>query len=333
MTRWLIAGLAVAAAAAFAMGAKPDRVRDESGALTLTARFVRTPPRGLDDPVWRDTPAFDVPVAGRLELADATGRLATRALFTDHEVYFLFSWEDPTRSVTKASWRFDGSRWHHLEGDEDRLALLFEITRIDHFAARGCAVTCHSPPDLPRTQWKLATATPAEKGDLWHWKAARSAPYGCADDGWLTIAGNPSGSYRETGRRNDAGEGGDVKNETPDGTRPQWMPDPSRRPGVSGFLLPEEAVPIPDDAVFPPGAVIPYRLPVRPSGSRFDVKAESRHAAGRWTVMLHRRLDTGHEDDVVFDVRRRYGLAVAVFDDSGADHSKTTRSLVLSFKR
>jgi hypothetical protein len=69
-----------------------------------------------------------------------------------------------------------------MKGNEDRLALLFEITRIDKFSTRGCAVTCHSPAGLPRSEWKFATQTAAEKGDLWHWKAARSAPYHHADD-------------------------------------------------------------------------------------------------------------------------------------------------------
>ena len=233
-------------------------------------------------------------------------------------LYFLLSWEDPTRSITKESWRFDGEKWVHLKGDEDRIALLFEIDRINQFSSKSCAVVCHSPADLPRTQWKLATRSPSEKGDLWHWKAARSAPYRHADDGWLTVAGNPSGSYRETGRRYDTGSGGDVKNETPDGSRPLYMQDPARKPSAPGFLLLEEAVPITDYSIFKAGDVVPYRLPVKPSGSRFDVKAESRHADGRWTVMLHRKLDTGQDDDVVFDVRKRFSFAIAVFDDSGA---------------
>jgi hypothetical protein len=110
------------------------------------------------------------------------------------------------------------------------------------------------------------------------------------------------------------------------------MQDPARKPSVPGFLLLEEAVPITDYSIFSAGDVIPYRLPVKPSASRFDVKAESRHAAGRWTVMLHRKFNTGQEDDVAFDVRRRFSFAMAVFDDSGADHSKATRSLVLDFK-
>jgi hypothetical protein len=317
------------AAVVFAAAPSPD----DTGVMTITARYVKTPPAGIDDAAWLRVAPVQVPVAGRLEMSDVKGTVSTKALFTDGELYFLLSWEDPTRSTVKESWQFDGEKWVHLKGDEDRIALLFEIDRINQFSSKSCAVVCHSPADLPREQWKLATRTPTEKGDLWHWKAARSAPYLHADDGWLTVAGNPSGSYRETGRRTDAGSGGDVKNETPDGSRPLYMQDPWRKPSVPGFLLLEEAVPITDYSTFKAGDVLPYRLPVKPSGSRFDVKAESRHAGGRWTVMLQRKFNTGQEDDVVFDVRKRFSFAIAVFDDTGGDHSKATRSLVLEFKR
>ena len=333
MSKWLIAGLAALLAVTVVLAAAPELKPDESGVMMVTARYVKTPPAGIDDPAWQRVAPVQIPVAGRAELADVKGTVSTKALFTDDELYFLLSWEDATCSTAKESWQFDGTRWVHLKGDEDRIALLFEIARINQFSSKSCAVVCHSPADLPRSQWHLATKSPVEKGDLWHWKAARSAPYRHADDGWLTVAGNPTGSYRETGRRYDAGTGGDIKNETPDGSRPLYMQDPARKPSVLGFLLLEEAVPITDYSIFKAGDVIPYRLPVKPNGSRFDVKAESRHADGRWTVMLHRIFNTGQEDDVAFDVRKRFSFAMAVFDDSGADHSKATRSLVLDFKR
>jgi hypothetical protein len=331
MSKWLIAAIAALFGAAIVSAAAP--APDESGVMTVTARYVKTSPAGIADSAWQRVAPIQVPIAGRLEMADVGGTVSTKALFTDDTIYFLLSWEDPTCSTVKESWQFDGSRWVHLKGDEDRIALLFEITRINQFSSKSCAVVCHSPADLPRDQWHLATKSPAEKGDLWHWKAARSAPYRHADDGWLTVAGNPTGSYRETGRRSDAGSGGDVRNETTDGSRPLYMPDPSRQPSVPGALLLEEAVPIADYSIFKAGDMIPYRLPAKPSGSRFNVKAESRHDGGRWTVMLHRKFNTGQEDDVVFDVRKRFSFAMAVFDDSGADHSKATRSLVLDFKR
>lgn len=304
----------------------------EADRLTVTARKTTAAPRGPDDPAWQHSQETQIPVKGRGALSNEKGVVRTRALYTADTLYFLFRWDDPTRSTVKQSWMYDGSGWHHLAGNEDRIALLFEITRINHFATRGCAVTCHSPADLPRKQWRLATPTAKEKGDLWHWKAARSAPYSHADDAWLTVAGNPSGSYRETGRRKDSGDGGDVRNQSSDGTRPLYMQNPQISPSVPGFLLFEESIKIIDYSIFKPGDIIPFRLPSKPSGSRFDVKALSRYADGEWAVMLYRRLDTGNEDDVVFLPSRNYSFAIAVFDDSGDDHSKATLPLTLEFE-
>ena len=300
--------------------------------ITVPARYAQSAPTSLDDLLWNQVNAIGIPVQGRDQLADQKGIVWTRAIYTDEEIYFWLKWKDSTRSIIKQSWQFDGKKWIHLSGNEDRLAMLFEITRVDKFASRGCAIICHSPPDIPRDQWKFATKSDIEKGDLWHWKAARSDPYEHADDAWITIAGNPTGSYRETGRRKDMGNGGDVKNETIDGLQPLYMQNPALNPSKPDFLLLEEAVKINDYSIFKAGAKIPYRLPVRPSGSRSDVKAISRYRDGGWTLMLYRKLDTGHEDDVIFNPVKRYSFAMAVFDNSGSEHSKATKALILKFE-
>ena len=301
--------------------------------LVVVANYAKNAPIGLDDPVWSKAEAVQLLVEGREKGPGSNGTVTARTLYTDDHLYFLFKWKDPTRSVIKQSWQFDGQKWHHLRGNEDRIALLFEITRINKFATRGCAVTCHSPADVPRDKWKFATKTAVEKGDLWHWKAARSAPYKYADDAWLTLAGNPTGSYRETGRRKDTGAGGDIKNQTLDGSRPLYMQDPNKKPSVTGFLVLEEAIEINDYSIFKAGDIIPYRVPIKPSGSRFDVKAISRYVDGGWMVMLYRKLNTGYEDDVVFNLMKSYSFALAVFDNSGSDHSKATEPMTLRFSR
>jgi hypothetical protein len=48
-------------------------------------------------------------------------------------------------------------------------------------------------------------------------------------------------------------------------------------------------------------------------------------------VMLYRKLNTGHEDDVAFNPMKNYSFALAVFDDSGSDHSKATEPMSLTF--
>ncbi len=301
--------------------------------LVVTANYVEIAPKGIDDPIWSKANAVQLLVEGREKSIGGNGTVTARAIYSDDNLYFLFKWKDPTRSVIKQSWEFDGEKWNHLKGNEDRIALLFEITRIDKFATRGCAVTCHSPADMPRDKWKFATKTAVEKGDLWHWKAARSAPYNYADDAWLTLAGNPTGSYRETGRRKDTGAGGDVKNQTIDGLRPLYMQIPNKKPSVPGFLLMDEAIKITDYSIFKTGDIISYRLPIKPSGSRYDVKAISRYVDGGWMVMLYRKLNTGHEDDVIFNPIKSYSFALAVFDNSGSDHSKATEPMTLRFSR
>ena len=301
--------------------------------MIVTARRLAQRPSGPSDPVWNGVPPAWLHVKGRDSSSNEEVKVSMKAVYTPDDIFFLFRWPDPTKSITKKAWRFDGTNWVHLEGDEDRLALIFEITRIDGFATRGCTVICHSPPDVPRKDWKLATHDPSEKADLWHWKAARSNPYHCADDGWLTVAGNPSGSYRTTGRRSDAGEGGDVLNETEDKSGPMYMQNPSNKLLEPGFLLYEDAVAISPDAVFSAGDMLTYRMPCKPAQSRADIKATAQYANGEWTLMLFRRLKTGWSDDVQFNIRKDYSFALALFDDSGDDHSKATLAMMLRFAR
>jgi len=301
--------------------------------MIVTAGRLVNSPSGTDDTVWNGVSPVWLHVKGRDSFSDEAVKVSMKAAYTLDAIFFLFRWPDSTKSITKKAWRFDGTKWAHLDGDEDRLALIFEITRINGFASRGCAVICHSPPDVPRKEWKLATRDPAEKADLWHWKAARSDPYGYADDGWLTVAGNPSGSYRTTGRRSDAGEGGDIYNETEDKSGPMYMQSRSRKPLNPEFLLFEEVVVISAEAVFSAGERLTYRMPKKPTLSRADIKASAEYANGEWTLMLSRKLETGWPDDVQFNIRKEYSFALALFDDSGDDHSKATQAMTLRFSR
>jgi len=313
--------------------------------LTLMATKIKRAPTGLDDPIWQKAKGFQIPLEGKAKFAEKKLIVTTKALYTYEDIYFLFAWKDATRSVTKAAWHFDGQKWSHQKGDEDRLALLFEITRIKNFGSQGCTATCHGPYRHPPSDYKFSTGTAAEKGDLWHWKAARSDPYNHADDQWLTVPNE------QTGRRNDGGKGGDVRNETEDKSRPLYMQDPTRKPSKPGY----EAVRITDYSGFKAGDIIPYRLPQNLIGSRGDIKALSRRAEGGWTLMLYRSLDTDHEDDVIFDSRKTYSFAIAdtdheddvifdsrktysfamaVFDDSGSEDSYDIETTItLKFKR
>ena len=185
---------------AFVMGGMAlmaDRVTG-AGIQTLMAAKVAKAPAALDDPLWQKAKPLDVPFEGKEKFAGKKANVIAQAVYTDTDVFFLFKWKDATKSVTKGAWQFDGEKWTHLKGDEDRISMLFEINRINNFATKGCAVTCHGPAGAPMKDFKFATATAAEKGDLWQWKAARSDPYKSVDDGWLTKA---EGQHRPQGRR------------------------------------------------------------------------------------------------------------------------------------
>jgi len=296
---------------------------------SLTAAKVKKAPAGLDDPVWQKAKAADVHFEGKEAFAGKKANVTTQAVYTDQEIYFLFSWKDATRSVTKGAWVFDGQKWSHQKGNEDRISLLFEINRINNFATKGCAVTCHVPQGATNAKdGKFGTTSDAEKGDLWHWKAARSDPAGFADDTYLTKI-----SDKEGGRKSDAGKGGDTRNMTADKSMPKYMLAAGKKLAQNDILLVSHAAEIKDYSVFKPGDTVTYRMPNMPEGSRADIKAQSRYANGSWTVMLYRQLDTGNDDDVAFDPRKKYNFAMALFDDSGDEDSYDSDVLALQFSR
>lgn len=295
----------------------------------VTAKRVKKGPTGLDDSVWKKAKAVQIPFEGKEKFEGKNATVTTKAVYTKDSIYFLFKWDDPTLSVTKGAWKYEGNKWTHIKSNEDRISLLFEIDRINQFATKGCTVVCHVPEGAPNAKdGKFGTSSAAEKGDLWHWKAARSDPAGFADDTWITVIGE-----KEGGRKSDAGKGGDKKNMTEDKSKPQYMLAPGKQPAKHGIVLAAEAVPITDYSAFKEGHVITYRMPKIPAGSRADIKAISRYGDGGWTMMLYRKLDTGNDDDVAFNPRKKYSFAMALFDDSGDEDSYDSEVLTLQFSK
>ena len=295
----------------------------------LTVKRVKKGPASLDDAAWQTVKAIQIPFEGKEKFEGKKATVTTKAVYTKEGIYFLFKWDDPTLSVTKGAWKYDGQKWTSIKSNEDRISLLFEINRINKYATKGCTVVCHVPKGAPNAKdGKFGTSSAAEKGDLWHWKAARSDPAGFADDTWVTVI-----SEKKGGRKSDAGGGGDKKNRTEDKSKPMYMLAPGKKLGKHGILLAADAVAISDYSVFEAGDVITDRMPKVPAGSRADIKAVSRYGYGGWTVMLHRKLDTGNEDDVAFNPRKKYNFTMALFDDSGDEDSYDSEVLTLQFKK
>ena len=295
----------------------------------LTVKRVKKGPASLDDAVWQTVKAIQIPFEGKEKFEGKKATVTTKAVYTKDSVYFLFKWDDPTLSVTKGAWKYDGQKWTSIKSNEDRISLLFEINRINKYATKGCTVVCHVPQGAPNPKdGKFGTSSAAEKGDLWHWKAARSDPAGFADDTWVTVI-----SEKKGGRKSDAGSGGDKKNRTEDKSKPMYMLAPGKKLGKHGVLLAADAVEIADYSVFQAGDMVTYRMPKKAEGSRGDIKADSRYGYDGWTVMLHRKLDTGNEDDVAFNPRKKYSFTMALFDDSGDEDSYDSEVLTLQFKK
>jgi hypothetical protein len=176
----------------------------------LTVKRVKKGPASLDDAAWQTAKAIRVPFEGKEKFEGKKATVTTKAVYTKDSIYFLFKWDDPTLSVTKGAWKYDGQKWAHIKSNEDRISLLFEINRINNFATKGCTVVCHVPKGAPNAKdGKFGTSSAAEKGDLWHWKGARSDPAGVADDTWVTMI-----SEKKGGRKGDAGSGGGSGEET-----------------------------------------------------------------------------------------------------------------------
>ena len=98
--------------------------------LIVTARYAKMAPQGLDDSIWNTAQAAQLLVEGREPVVGAPGTVTTRALYTDDRLFFLFKWQDPTRSITKQSWIFNGQKWVHQKGNEDRIAVLTTIADL-----------------------------------------------------------------------------------------------------------------------------------------------------------------------------------------------------------
>jgi hypothetical protein len=78
------------------------------------------------------------------------------------------------------------------------------------------------------------------------------------------------------------------------------------------------------------GARLPQYLPGAPTGSAADVQAKGAWAAGKLTLELARKLNTGNADDTKFDTARSYKLAIGVHNDTG-DMDKASSVIELSF--
>ena len=112
-------------------------------------------------------------------------------------VYFMVSWDDPTKSEERFPWvkQTDGS-WkqssnkdstgHENTYYEDKFGMYWNIN-AEGFEKKGCAVSCHLTEDGMNNGFKDTSAgrkytKEGQTIDMWHWKGVRTNPLGLADD-------------------------------------------------------------------------------------------------------------------------------------------------------
>ncbi|MFN3479601.1 MAG: ethylbenzene dehydrogenase-related protein [Thermodesulfovibrionales bacterium] len=294
------------------------------GETVITAKKVSKDPVDITSPEWasaKETTIVNEGASGG-PFEKKKLEVKVKAVYTKGgNISLLLSWPDSEQSITKEAWKFSKGKWEKQKGDEDKVAINWEIKRIKNFATKGCAVVCHS--EAKNTEdWKYHTETATERGDMWIWRAYTSNPLGHAEDGYVD----------DDSRKADAGTGKAKKNEAADKKKPKYMQDPAKKPTLPGFLIDGETVEIKDYSKFKEGDVVPSWILSKFSGSMADITAKANWANGRWTVMLQRKLETSDkENDVQFDTRRDYNLGIAVFNDSSKHNSYNSPPLKLRF--
>jgi Ethylbenzene dehydrogenase/Prokaryotic cytochrome b561 len=192
--------LAVAAAVAIT-GASVVVVTDWLAVDTLQIhRIASTDAPILDgdtsDPVWRNIQPFAV-VTNQGGNFDGRGesRVEIRAVHDGTWAYFLFTWEDPTRSLKQLPLVKEVDGWHLLhdgyeQGDEhafneDKFSVLLTTMDVNLAGDRTFHASSHPLTDAPSTMTGRGLHYTTAEGlyaDVWQWKATSGGPTGWMDD-------------------------------------------------------------------------------------------------------------------------------------------------------
>jgi len=338
-----LAPVCVAAMVVPVLGAAPGPGAEPP--VTLQCPHLPSPPDldgDLSDAAWRACRPIRVFVHQPYTSSGIGNIVAElRAGWSGESIYVGVRWPDPSASLKKDLWTFDGEKWtKDPEEDEDRLALIFPIGRtVPDFGRYGCAITCHAarvgaPVLGGKPRWYHRMNGPNQRMDAWHWKSVRSNPLGFTDDKYWDdqpLSADP----HHAGRHPDdepAGTRAERRNVNTDRTGPAMMQDPDKPASIPGFLLAGEAVSI-DPTRFKPRDIVCGRIIARARGSRGDVSSRGVHRDGHWNVEFRRPLRTGHDDDVVFEPGTTIPFSLAVFENvpeyRKEDHGKIHELLLL----
>jgi hypothetical protein len=207
------------------------------------------------DPVWRNIQPFSV-MTNQGDNFDGKGesKVTIRAVHDGSWAYFLFTWEDPTRSLKQLPLIKQADGWHLLHDgyergnehaySEDKFAVLLTTMDVDLAGDRTFHASPHPLANVPPTMTGRGMHFTTAEGlyaDVWQWKATSGGPTGWMDDDHFGPPIEPTPMQ--------------VRNVVP--YRGGFAPDPGSANYSENFVI------VPDAAVGNSGnqVVTPLRLP------------------------------------------------------------------------
>lgn len=292
---------------------------------TLTAIKVDAVSTDGGAAYWANAPVLTVHTKASEKDKPDGSDVSMQAAYDGQNFAMRLEWADTSESVINKPWTWDGSKFARTKELGDRMGLIFPIENNPTFASKGCAGLCHNS-DADVAKWWMGSDSPDLRYDLWQWTAASTNPIGQLNDEWINVQTDPANSESATHTDELAG-GGSLSNvnEAKDG--PAYM---SGKDIAASIIISGEQVPI-DTAKLSAGAIIPASVLAPWQGSRGDIQVKGGWSDGKWTLVVMRALDTGHDDDVVLTPPKAYPFGVAIF--AQAEHySHTTAPDVLTLE-
>ncbi|MDF1545719.1 MAG: ethylbenzene dehydrogenase-related protein [bacterium] len=281
----------------------------------------------VSDIEWMRVDKISVPLRHGANFDKGETEISVRALRDGRTVYFLFQWEDETRSLNKHLEKNAGG-WNLIESEqpgrmgeslysEDQLAVTF------HREQSGCLANCHLLP-VPGIGRHYTSGDTAE---FWSWHAVSSNPVSQAIDGYWSSELNDQASGVHSENR--AG-GGFKLNLDKQWHQPFFLPSYFYvRDWIN--IMTESYQPYSSALdTFAIGSRIPAVVVAPMMGDAADIQAFGRWRGSKWTVEMARHQSTGSQFD--FRLIDTLYMSVALFDNAEKKHAYTIRPIRLIFE-
>ncbi len=357
-------GLGAGFATAFGLGGAALAYVADSGSLpVLSLTKVAAAPTldgHADDAVWQQARESVVHTGRGFNLQGGEVAVHVKALHDADRAYFLFRWQDATRSQkhiplrkTEAGWTLLHSNYYNNDENEyyeDKFAVMLARSPV----AGGNTVRLGPKPLAdkpgPGNGLGLHVSTDGTLADVWHWKSVRTGALNQIDDNYFgppleATAGRYMGGYTQDPNTGGGFEQNFERVPNSDVVKIKYLPkNLAQQQARMGKFVPDtnvsdegvfamaktEVVPYSAsaDAAIPVGTVIPSIVYDKPfTGDRGDVSAHAQWKDGWWTLEVARRLDTGSKfDQAIVDDTYMW---VAVFDHNQVRHSRHMQPLRL----